>query len=94
MGGSGQNDLPVLLGQVRREERDCGQVKAAVPEEREEGRMLARGAGCDDAQIRLGLGEMEALRTVDEHRGAGLARVEPSLVDLGDVRDDVGLGAA
>ena len=56
--------------------------------------MLARGPRDRDPQVGLGLGEVEALGAVDEHRGRGFAGVEPALVDLADVRDEVGLDAA
>ena len=55
--------------------------------------MLSRGAGGGDAQVGLGLGEVEDLGAVREHRGRGLAGVEPARVDLADVSDEVGLVA-
>jgi len=55
--------------------------------------MLSRGAGGGDPEVGLGLGEVEDLGTVHEHRGRGFAGVEPAPVDLADVRDEVGLVA-
>jgi hypothetical protein len=56
--------------------------------------MLPRGASGGDAEVGLGVREMEALRAVREHRGRGLTGVEPARVDLADVGDEVGLGVA
>ena len=56
--------------------------------------MLSRGSAGRDAQVRLGLREVKDLRTVRIHGRAGFAGVEPSLVDFGDVRDEVDFGAA
>ena len=56
--------------------------------------MPPRGAGGGDAQVRLELGEVERLRAVGEHRGRGLAGVEPAGIHLTDVSDEVGLDAA
>ena len=55
--------------------------------------MLSRGAGGGDPEVGLGLGEVEDLGTVREHRGRGFAGVEPTPVDLADVSDEVGLVA-
>ena len=55
--------------------------------------MLSRGSCGGDAEVGLGLGEMEDLSTVPEHRGRGFAGVEPPPVDLADVSDEVGLVA-
>ena len=56
--------------------------------------MEPRGPSDPDAPVGLGLGEVERLHAVDEHRGEGASGVELSLVDLADVGDEVGLGAA
>ena len=55
--------------------------------------MLSRGAGGGDPEVGLGLGEVEDLSTVPEHRGRGFAGVEPAPVDLADVSDEVGFVA-
>ncbi len=55
--------------------------------------MLSRGAGGGDAEIGLGLGEVEDVGAPREHRGRGFAGVQPSSVDLADVSDEVGLVA-
>jgi hypothetical protein len=69
-------------------------MQAAIREHRQQPRVLASGAGDRDAQVRLGLGEVEPLGAVDEHRRAGLADVELAPVDLAEVSDEVGLDAA
>ena len=56
--------------------------------------MLPGRPGGRDAQVGLGLGEMETLRAVGEHGRRGLTGVEPARVHLADVGDEVGLGAA
>jgi len=53
--------------------------------------MLARCSGHQDAQPGLGLGEVQDLRAVREHRRSSLAGVELARVDLSDVGDEVGL---
>jgi hypothetical protein len=52
---------------------------------------MSRRARRRDAQVALRLREMKDLRTVREHGGRSLADVEPALVHLGDVGDEVGL---
>ena len=92
--GAAEQRLAILRGQVGRQLRDGAQVEASVAQHREKHRMLACGAGDGDAQVRLELGEVERLRTVDEHRGRGLAGVEPAGIHFTDVGDEVGLDAA
>jgi len=94
VGGSRQESGRILSGEVRCQLADAGQVKASVRQHVEEQRVLARGAGRRDAQIGLRLGEMEGLGAIREHRRKGLARVEASLIDLGDVSHEIGLGGA
>ena len=67
---------------------------AAVPERLQDPRLLACRAGYGDAAVGLGLREMQALGAVGEHRREGLTGEEPSLVDLADVSDEIGLDAA
>ena len=55
--------------------------------------MLSRGAGGGDAEVGLGLGEVEDLGAVREDRGRGFAGVEATPVYLADVSDEVGLVA-
>jgi len=66
---------------VGREDRDAAQVKAAIPEQREEHRVLPGGASNSDAEVRLGLREVENFGCVFEHRRASLASKEPAIVD-------------
>ena len=70
MGGPLQEGLPVLRGQVRGQLRDGRQVQPPVGEQGQEEGMLSRGAGGGDAQLGSGLGEMEDLGAVREHRCA------------------------
>jgi hypothetical protein len=86
--------VPVLPREERHELRDPAQVQAAVGEHRQQPRVLASRARDRDAQVGLGLGEVEPLGAVDEHRRAGLADVEPARIDLAEVSDEVGLDAA
>jgi len=62
-----QKLLPILPGQVRGQLGDAGQVQAPVGQHLQEHRMLPRGAGGGDAQVGLGLREMEHLRAVRKH---------------------------
>ena len=55
--------------------------------------MLSRGASGGDAEVGLGLGEVEDLGAVPEHRGRGFPGEEPAPVDLANVSDEVGLVA-
>ena len=56
--------------------------------------MLARGPGHGDPQVGLALREVKSPGAIREHRREGLTGVEPSLVHLGDVRDEICLDAA
>ena len=47
-----------------------------------------------EAQVGLGLGEVKDVHAIDEHRRGGLAGVETTSLDLGDVGDEVGLSAS
>ncbi len=93
VGGPLQESLPVLHGQVRRQLRDGRQVQPPVGQHGQEEGMLSRGAGGGDPEVGLGLGEVEDLGAVREHRGRGFAGVEPARVDLANVSDEVGLVA-
>jgi hypothetical protein len=86
--------LAVLRSQERREPRQPAQVEPAVSEPVEQRRELAGRAGDRDAAVGLGLREVQVLRAVREHRGERLPGLEPSLVDLADVSDEIGLDAA
>ena len=93
VGGPIQDVLTVLRGQVRRQLRDGRQVQPPFGEQGQEDGMLSRGAGGSDAEVGLGLGEVEDLGAVLEHRGRGLAGVELTPVNLADVSDEIGLVA-
>jgi hypothetical protein len=69
-------------------------VEPAVREHREEHGVLSSRPGHVDPQIGFGLGEVEDVSAIDEHRGGGLAGVEVSSLHLTDVGDEVGLDAA
>ena len=89
-----QKRLPVVSREVGRQVGDPAQVKPPVAQHRKDHRVLARGSGHGDAQVGLGLREVQGLRAVGEHGGEGFTSVEASLVHLGDVGDEVGLDAA
>jgi hypothetical protein len=63
-------------------------------EPRQQRRMLPRRSRDRDAQVRLGLGQVQDAGRVHEHRGRGLAQVEAPRVHLAHVRDQLGLDAA
>jgi hypothetical protein len=79
---------------VRRDQPGAAQVKAAVGEHRQEFRVLPRGPGHGDAEVGLGLREVQDAQAVHEHGGRRAACVEPPCIDLADVRDQLGLDAA
>ena len=81
-------------GQQRHEPREATQVEPTVPERLKDLRVLPCRTGYGDAAEGLGLREMQALGAVGEHRREGLTGEEPSLVDLADVRDEIGLDPA
>ena len=56
--------------------------------------MPARGASDGDAAVGLGFREVQGSSAVGEHRREGLTGVEPALVGLADVGDEIGLDAA
>ena len=56
--------------------------------------MVDGGSRHGDAQVGLAFREVQRSRAVGEHGGERLTRVQPSLVHLGDVRDEVRLDAA
>jgi hypothetical protein len=91
VGGSLQQAVAVVGGQVGPEALDPAQVEPAVLEHVEEDGVAARKAPHGDAEIRLGVREVEDLAAVLEYRGCGLASVEPSRVHLPDVGDEVRL---
>jgi hypothetical protein len=93
VGGSLQEPVSVLAGEVRSQLVDCRQVKTAIRLHGQEHRMQPRRPGCRNAEIGLGLGEVQDVHAVGEHRREGLAGKEPSLLHLRDVGDDVGLDA-
>jgi len=84
----------VGCGQERHEPRDAAQLEPAIPERLQDLRVMACRAGYRNAAVGLGLREMQALGAVGEHRREGLTGEEPSLVDLADVSDEVGLDAS
>lgn len=74
-----------------RELRRPAQVQAPVGQHREQDRMPPRRAGHRDPQVRLVLGEVERPGAVREQRRERLPGVEPPLVHLGELRDQLGL---
>ena len=92
--GPREDAVAVGRREVRGEPGDGAHVQPAVGEHGEDDRVLAGGTSRGDSQVRLGLGEMQDLGAVREHRGAGVAREETALVHLGEVSDELGLGVA
>ena len=86
--------LQVLSSEVGRQQGDAAQVKPPVAQHRQDHGVLARGSGHGDAQVGLGLREVQGVGAVGEHGGERFPGVEASLVHLGDVCDEVPLDAA
>ena len=56
--------------------------------------MFARRTGHLDAEVRLAFGKVKPLGAIRKHRRCGLAGIEPALVDLCDVGDQLGFDAS
>jgi hypothetical protein len=69
-------------------------VHAAVAEPVEQSLVAPSRARDGDAPVGLGLGQVEHLCAIGEHRREGVPAEESALLDLSDVRDEVGLDAA
>jgi hypothetical protein len=94
MGGSRQDQVAVLDCEMRRQQCDAAEVNTSVREARQQDRMSEGSTGCDDPQVRLRLGKVKDASAVREHRGAGSVGIQPSLIHLGDVCNEVGFGTA
>jgi hypothetical protein len=92
--GAREEEVSVLWCEVRCELGDAGEMEPPVREHLQEHGVLTSRPGRGEAEVSLGLGEVKDVQAIDEHRGDGLAGVETSSLDLGDVSDEVGLGAA
>jgi hypothetical protein len=92
--GAREEEVAVLGCEVRRELGDAGEMEPAVREHVQEHGVLTSRPGRGEAQVGLGLGEVKDVHAIDEHRRDGLAGVETADLDLGDVGDEVFLGAA
>jgi hypothetical protein len=78
----------VCCGEVGRKESDRCEVQGAVGDELEDHGVRASRPRCVDPLICAAFGEVEKLNAVGVHRRAGRVEVQPSLVDLGDVREE------
>jgi hypothetical protein len=92
--GAREEEVSVLRCEVRGDLGDAGEMEPTVREHLQEHGVLTSRPGCGDAEVGLGLGEVKDVHAIDEHRGGGLAGIETSSLDLGDMGDEVGLGAA
>jgi hypothetical protein len=79
---------------VRREQGGTAQMQLARGEPGHQRRVLPRGPRHRDAQVRLGLGQVQDAGRVHEHRGRGRAQVEAPRIHLAQVRDELGLDTA
>jgi hypothetical protein len=76
---------------VRRKEGDAAQVKTSIGQHRKEHRVFPRRSGHRDAEISLGLGEVQNFDGVFEHGRASLASKEPAMVHFTDMCDELGV---
>ncbi len=83
----------VLRGEVGSQLCHAREMQSAIGEHIEEDGMLPCRSRGGNAEIGLGLGEVEPLRAVGEHRRRGFAGVEPTRVYLADVGDEIGFVA-
>ena len=86
-----QDHLGVLLCEVRRKQGDAAQVKTSIGQHRKEHGVFPRRSSHRDAEISLGLGEVQNFDGVFEHGRASLASKEPAVVYLADMGDKVRL---
>jgi hypothetical protein len=84
----------ILLGEMWRQQADRREVQPAAGEHLQDDREAAGRPGCGDALVGGPLGEVERVYAVLVHRGKGLVAVEPSVVYLGEVGDQIGDGVA
>src|SRR6185503_21060746 len=91
--GSGEERLAVRRSQERYEPREAAQVDPPVSQGLEDCRVLASGACNGDAAVGLGLREVQVLGAVRKHRRECSSGIEPSLVDLAEMGDEIGLDA-
>ena len=78
---------------MARQDREAGEVQAAVTQHLQEDWESARSACGFDAQIGFGFGEAQPFGAPDEEGRRGLAEVEAALVDFREVGREVRLGA-
>jgi hypothetical protein len=86
---SREHSFGILIVEVRSEASRAAQVQPAVGEHREDKRVAAEEAGHRDAQVGLGVREMEPLGRVRVHRRACFAQVETARIHLGQMGDQL-----
>ncbi len=93
-GGAGQDRGRVLVGEVRSQQRDAGEMQPSVAQHLQQRRVSSRGPCDHDAETGFRLRQVQLLDAVVEHRRARLAQEKAPRIDLGDVGDQVGLDPA
>jgi hypothetical protein len=72
-----------------RKKRNTTKVVSTVAEHRPNRRESARCSPDGDAETCFGLGHMKYFHAIDEHARAGLLAVEPPMIHLRDMRDEI-----
>jgi hypothetical protein len=83
----------VLSREVGSKPRDRREVESAIGQHLEDHRIFPGEAARGDAEVGFGLGQVEHLDAIRMHGGTGSASVEAPQVHLGDVGDELALGA-
>jgi hypothetical protein len=81
----------VFIRQVRSELSDARQMKATVAKHFQKDRIPPRGSRRGDSLVRFVLREVQHVGCVREHRRASLPGIQPPLVNLADLSDEIGL---
>ena len=90
--GLRQDFLVVLLREMRRQDAQPGEMNLPGTHGFEDGRHSSSRARDEDAVVGGALGEAEFARAEGEHRGERAVQVEPALVDLAEMNEEIGLG--
>ena len=75
--------------EMRREQTDVRQVRAALRESFQNERKALRGTGCFNAKVGRVLGQMELLGAVGEEGRAAFAEIQLARVELHEQRDEM-----
>jgi hypothetical protein len=87
-----QHGNVILLGEVRSQQPDSGEVDVSGGKAVKDDRESANGASGLDSIVRCVLREMEHLGAVGKQRGEAFRQVEPPFIEDREMRDENGGG--